>query len=518
MMRGAHSSNRETARGQVIVLFALTLVVLVGALALILDGGRVYTERRRSQNAADAAATAGAAALDINNISGTLTAVQKAACTAAFANGFGSDATCGANGSVVDIHVPGPGGDKAGQLTGVLDQFEAPGYVQVSVRSDFRPFVATVFGFNNFSASALGVAVNIPGSGTGFGLVVLDPVDCGALQINTTGSTPTSLTVYGGVQVDSNAFHTTGSATPCSAQPAARIDGQSLLKTWNSDGTAPGPNNVVGNGDPGANPAWTTGADYVTDPLTNVHVPPFGPNDGIAPPPGAPWSQPGTADAPQLWTNSRQNPFPDGSTGVALPPGVIWGGISVGTGDTLVLQGGTYIMAGGGFNISGGQVTANNPVTIIYTTDPSCNTAAGCPPGGKKGNGDLPSSTGQQTGAQGGFWGTSASPLQAPTNNTVAPYLNKILIYVDRDVAPCAKTSGSPNGNTNLVVGGNGSFVFGIGSIIYAPCSAVSLYGGQGSYGGGVVAYMVSVSGNKTLNLGGPGVDLGGLAKTNLVQ
>ena len=47
----------ESERGQILVIFALGLTVFVFILALILDGGRVYAERRRTQNAADAAAT-----------------------------------------------------------------------------------------------------------------------------------------------------------------------------------------------------------------------------------------------------------------------------------------------------------------------------------------------------------------------------------------------------------------------------------------------------------------------------
>lgn len=168
--------------------------------ALIFDGGRVYTERRRAQNAADAAATAGAAVLDASNAPATivasLSAVQSAACKAAGANGFGSgtfdNTTCGPNGTVVRVHVP-LSSDGVGILPGVLPVFENAGYVQVVVKSVFQPAFAGVLGMGNFSASALGVAVNIPGHGVGYTLLVLDPIDCGALQINAT-----QITVHGG--------------------------------------------------------------------------------------------------------------------------------------------------------------------------------------------------------------------------------------------------------------------------------------------------------------------------------
>ena len=118
----------EPPKGQVMVLFALMLVVLLAGLAVILDGGRVYSERRMTQNAADAAAMAGAAKLD----TGSLGIILAAACAAAQANGdFGTgnvDGQCGTNGSVVKIHVPGLDGSTA--LANVNPKFEAPGYVQ----------------------------------------------------------------------------------------------------------------------------------------------------------------------------------------------------------------------------------------------------------------------------------------------------------------------------------------------------------------------------------------------------
>jgi hypothetical protein len=47
-------------RGQTVVMIALALVALIAMLGLAIDGGTVYLERRRMQNAADGAALAGA--------------------------------------------------------------------------------------------------------------------------------------------------------------------------------------------------------------------------------------------------------------------------------------------------------------------------------------------------------------------------------------------------------------------------------------------------------------------------
>jgi hypothetical protein len=55
--------SNERGEGQVVVLFALFAIVLVGILALAIDVGYLYSERRELQSAADAAALAGGAAL-----------------------------------------------------------------------------------------------------------------------------------------------------------------------------------------------------------------------------------------------------------------------------------------------------------------------------------------------------------------------------------------------------------------------------------------------------------------------
>lgn len=54
-------------KGQAVVIVALTLVGLIGFLALVLDGGAAFAARRQMQNAADSAAIAGARELEAGN-------------------------------------------------------------------------------------------------------------------------------------------------------------------------------------------------------------------------------------------------------------------------------------------------------------------------------------------------------------------------------------------------------------------------------------------------------------------
>ena len=56
-MRIAQSSPRK---GAILLVVALCLFALVGVVALVVDGGQMFDERRRCQAAADAAALAAA--------------------------------------------------------------------------------------------------------------------------------------------------------------------------------------------------------------------------------------------------------------------------------------------------------------------------------------------------------------------------------------------------------------------------------------------------------------------------
>lgn len=57
-MISKHHEERDS--GQALVIFALSLIALIGFVALVIDGGRAYANRIKMQTAADAAAVAGA--------------------------------------------------------------------------------------------------------------------------------------------------------------------------------------------------------------------------------------------------------------------------------------------------------------------------------------------------------------------------------------------------------------------------------------------------------------------------
>jgi len=339
------------------------------------------------------------------------------------------------------------------------------------------------------------------------------------------------------------------SASPtCSSKDAAVSNGlNSQIIT-----DAPFDNRVVGSGDAmAATPPFTNDSDFVVDPLAYVHVPDYGQAGNVYAPNGTHPTvagQPAKLNAacpsnpslcPEPWDNTAAHPFP-----AAMPPGVFWGGIQVKNGDKLILQGGTYIMAGGGFNISGGSAFALAPVTIIMTNDKYCNSAnaANCGQNGLKSNGNLylsGSAVGQDTGTMTSSWGwidaaeypdpdppiasceafsinpAACQPMSAPASNPDGEdFLDHILIYIDRDAAPC-------DGSITFKAGGGGSYYFGTGSIVYAPCSTVALWGNSDPFvphAGAVAGFNVAINGGKTLELGGPGPNPPAKPKSNLVQ
>ena len=58
-------ADRRARRGQALIWVALLLPLLLSIIGLALDGGIVFAARRQAQNAADAAARAGAQEIDI---------------------------------------------------------------------------------------------------------------------------------------------------------------------------------------------------------------------------------------------------------------------------------------------------------------------------------------------------------------------------------------------------------------------------------------------------------------------
>ncbi|NML15302.1 pilus assembly protein TadG-related protein [Azohydromonas caseinilytica] len=84
------SPQRRAQQGAVAVMFALSLVVLMGFAGLALDGGRLYVNKAELQNAADACALAAAQVLPPNGVipAATFELARNAGRTVAMRNSF----------------------------------------------------------------------------------------------------------------------------------------------------------------------------------------------------------------------------------------------------------------------------------------------------------------------------------------------------------------------------------------------------------------------------------------------
>jgi Flp pilus assembly protein TadG len=161
-MTSNHISHRDS--GQVLVFFAVALMGLLALLALVIDGGYLYVQRRTAQTAADAAALAGTAELSKVQDGGQYanTTVGTAVCTYAQANAFGIGPTVtkayfvDTNSAKItggDITLPTACGGTGGATSIPWGTGGANG-VHVEVNIPFHTFLAGMLGVVNVTAAA----------------------------------------------------------------------------------------------------------------------------------------------------------------------------------------------------------------------------------------------------------------------------------------------------------------------------------------------------------------------------
>src|SRR5271156_4259065 len=135
------AGKRSSESGQVAVLAAAAMLIVVGFAALVVDVGYLYATRRNMQTAADAAAVAGANAL-LNG--GTCSAGGCPAATdVATLNGY----TAGVNGVTVTV---GPPATAPNPSDGT--------FVQVTVADAVPTFFMRALGFPTANVGATAVA------------------------------------------------------------------------------------------------------------------------------------------------------------------------------------------------------------------------------------------------------------------------------------------------------------------------------------------------------------------------
>jgi hypothetical protein len=308
----------KSANGSVNVMLLLSLAIIVGLLALNMDGGRMLEERRKAQRVADAAALAAARDLYENDSTNNGLDPDGTAAAAARriieANGYVTDAsgvtvnnsTIGYAGAVAfEVNIPPASGAFQGKAH----------YAEVIVRSSLQGSFAKFFtkedlGIERRAATRgrntkVGV-LSLATSGNGIDMRADGPVKVidGTIQVNSPDLT--ALTI------------TRGSLEATATNVVGGILG---LLTMLLGGSA------------------NTGAKAVPDPL---------------------------AALPEPDVNAYPLRVYAGGTST-LQPGVYRGGISVAGTDVVTLQPGLYIMDGGGFSLSGSGSVVGNQSTIFNT-------------------------------------------------------------------------------------------------------------------------------------------------------
>ena len=321
-------------RGQVLLLVALLATVLVGILALVVDGGFLYVQRRQAQNGADEAALSAVYELTYG---GSAADATQAALQNAAANGFDND---GAS-NTVTVNSPPLSGEHVGD----------PNFVEVIVTENPTTFFIHVLVPGGGSVSARGVAGfnSAPGGpASDASIITLNQSDCASLTVNANGA----FTAEGPILINSNCPQyaaTFGCNGQC--QALGGIESVGGVET-----------------DENCSPCNVTTAAPFPDPLAGV-LPPCFPNsptpcenvDDLGNP-GSLTVRNGPASDPQKYTD----------TSSPLLPGIYYGGIDINPNESLVMMPGVYVIAGGGFKVNSNASFTANGIYIYNTNDPDC--------------------------------------------------------------------------------------------------------------------------------------------------
>jgi Flp pilus assembly protein TadG len=186
MIRYPSKPDRWRARrgqhGQILILFALAAIVVLGMVAIAVDGGYGLVQFRRAQNAADFAAVAGTNQL-------------KGLCSGA-GNAPSNQTVFNAIQDVVDVNASAVGGNWTGTYLDSSSNVIKDGLgnpivvtnssstapptqacgVTVQVNPQWAPFLAQILGYKSLTSTASAKSVVKPGQGNPIGIVALDEV------------------------------------------------------------------------------------------------------------------------------------------------------------------------------------------------------------------------------------------------------------------------------------------------------------------------------------------------------
>jgi hypothetical protein len=443
----------------VTVVVAFSLVVLIGLVALSIDGGLIYLDLRNTQATADAAAMA--AACDIfenyptNNGKDPNGTARQSALNTALANGYANDGVR----SSVTVNIP----PLSGPYTG-LD-----GYTEVIITYNVPRAFSRIWGTGDIPVRARAVSRGgwvAPNAG----VIILNYTDKATLNAQGNGA----FTETGGpVIVNSdNPSAVLVSGNGSLIAPEFNITGGVQLGGNSSFTTAPVSNNI------------NTGTHPTPDPLAYLPQPDVPPD--------------GTITKTSLGGGNFQ---------YVLTPGRFTNLPTFQTGDTVILEqasyntaGGIYYIDGGGFKSTGASITMD-PATsggVLIYNEPSSSA-----------NSEKIQITGNASGT------VNLSPL------TSGPYSGMVL-WQDRNSSVPVLVEGNGSFTVNgtfyaagatLNINGNGKTSTGMATGSYVDASGYTVLGGS-KIGSQYISNDLALGGNGNVSIKWVGPDV---AKTRII-
>ena len=454
-------------RGQILVLFAGGLMAILLIAALAFDVGMMLVERRDQQNAADAAALAGARYVMTDS-----DAARSAANRIAQLNGF-DDADPS---ETVTVHIPPIHGRYVG----------LPGFIEVQIESTRPSIFGGVIGKAVWPVGAFAVATDSQDLHFAFSMLALDPTACKAIQVSGTGE------INGVGTIQSNS-----SGEDCTGDPVSfsRTGGSTINVGEDVYCRAFGEIQDEGSGSMDCTPDPNSFA--LPDPLRNLEAPA---QPGLAaemiyvgaepPPADQPDDCPGSDDAPPSETApatcklAQIGAYFDMEW--VLYPGLYPGGLEVTNGTTAYLMPGVYWIGGGGIRVA----TGGSIFTVGAEADATPNVADATWGGGILiYNSKLDTAAAGPINQNGDSAYMKLKPLNVSTSDPNHIY-NNIVIFQDRTVTETVTLNGA-------------SSVTEVEGLIYVPSGEVILNGN-----GGTLTIGQIIAGTYKINGGGGTINI----------
>jgi hypothetical protein len=351
--------KRKEESGQILLILTVGIVALVGFMALAIDGGMIYADRRYDQNAADASAFAGGGTLAMNlenqqiyhtnfacsntNVTDAITVAKAAAVNRAASNNFSIDLDVN-NQHGVEIFCHDSGGPFDPRFLDVYTM------VSSEIQTSFAHFFYKGPVRNVVESS---VRVNLGGdAGYGYALATLSE-DCDEnLEFKGGGGSKSTIYLVGSGAHSNACVYRNGNVDVISTGPVSHADeqianSQGYISKGGAGAIVPTPNRLN---------------EIIPRPNFDIIAEQCGPSQGS-------FDNPGLKTKVELDPGTYSTISIKNQNHVELKPGLycLDGSFSMNAG-TLEGYGVTIVMLNAGLNITGGEITliAPSDVTLSY--------------------------------------------------------------------------------------------------------------------------------------------------------